>query len=730
MSYGAIGSDERRTTSYSLDLYGNVLKETDNLGNSNLYEYDFLGNVTKSTDRNGVVTEYFYDGLSRITEQKNSKSGILKTSYNEFGEISEKSDGTLYTKYEYNKFGDIEKIIKNSTSELYEYDIDANITKHILDDKDMGKTEYLYKYNDKNLPIEIITPIGTEYITYDKAGRITLKENSQTGTQKKYSYFPDGNIKDILTSQSGETVYFENYSYDKNGNKVYENLNGIVSQYSYDGMSRLKRAIKNNIVTEYEFDGFNNISKEFEIADNKISKKQHFYDLNNRLILSEEQSNVIQYQYDNAGNLTKKSYFTGGKATDSYYRYDGYNRLSEFESNDTYSQYAYNPDGLREYKTVNGVKTRFMYNGADVAGELTDGNYYLYHRATELMGYTSFKGDTYYYRQDSHGNVTAILDITGNEIKSYSYNPYGKKETFSINPEGNNTILYQWKAETDKLHNPFGYCGEYTDNETGLIYLRNRYYDSNNGRFITEDPIKDGLNWYVYCGNNPIMFVDPSGLIITEWDEEHCTNEELKILKQNTKAWNNGNAQEKIKIAQSSRQIREKYLSDGEILLDNGYVEQKQTESVNINVLNDEINIVINISYIRTYTEKFKYLQLTKVVASINENENIIVNDAKITYGQTDIRGKSEIRTTSIRGSNTTFYPNWNKIVDDNGVYSIIGATVYVYAYKENSNEIHQISVTNNVYQKFVTIDNDYYEINELDIFDVLMEAMQRGERN
>ena len=376
----------------------------------------------------------------------------------------------------------------------------------------MGKSEYLYKYNDKNLPIEIITPIGTEYITYDKAGRITLKENSQTGTQKKYSYFPDGNIKDILTSQSGETVYFENYSYDKNGNKVYENLNGIVSQYSYDGMSRLKRAIKNNIVTEYEFDGFNNISKEFEIADNKISKKQHFYDLNNRLILSEEQSNVIQYQYDNAGNLTKKSYFTGGKATDSYYRYDGYNRLSEFESNDTYSQYAYNPDGLREYKTVNGVKTRFMYNGADVAGELTDGNYYLYHRATELMGYTSFKGDTYYYRQDSHGNVTAILDITGNEIKSYSYNPYGKKETFSINPEGNNTILYQWKAETDKFHNPFGYCGEYTDNETGLIYLRNRYYDTNNGRFITEDPIKDGLNWYVYCENNPVMFVDPLGL--------------------------------------------------------------------------------------------------------------------------------------------------------------------------------------------------------------------------
>ncbi len=56
------------------------------------------------------------------------------------------------------------------------------------------------------------------------------------------------------------------------------------------------------------------------------------------------------------------------------------------------------------------------------------------------------------------------------------------------------------------------YCGEYFDSETGLIYLRARYYDPAIGRFISEDPVKDGLNWYVYCSNNPVMFVDPLGL--------------------------------------------------------------------------------------------------------------------------------------------------------------------------------------------------------------------------
>ena len=69
-----------------------------------------------------------------------------------------------------------------------------------------------------------------------------------------------------------------------------------------------------------------------------------------------------------------------------------------------------------------------------------------------------------------------------------------------------------WRLQVETPHNPFRYCGEYYDDETDLIYLRNRYYDNQTGRFITEDPIKDGLNWYSYCGNNPVMFVDPWGL--------------------------------------------------------------------------------------------------------------------------------------------------------------------------------------------------------------------------
>ena len=66
--------------------------------------------------------------------------------------------------------------------------------------------------------------------------------------------------------------------------------------------------------------------------------------------------------------------------------------------------------------------------------------------------------------------------------------------------------------------NPFRYRGYFYDEETGLYYLKTRYYDPETGRFITIDGIEyldpetiNGLNLYAYCGNNPVMNVDPTG---------------------------------------------------------------------------------------------------------------------------------------------------------------------------------------------------------------------------
>jgi len=63
---------------------------------------------------------------------------------------------------------------------------------------------------------------------------------------------------------------------------------------------------------------------------------------------------------------------------------------------------------------------------------------------------------------------------------------------------------------------PFGFAGQWgsqTHADSGLMLLGHRYYDSSTGRFLSCDPIKDGRNWYAYCGNNPLNGVDPWGLV-------------------------------------------------------------------------------------------------------------------------------------------------------------------------------------------------------------------------
>ena len=156
---------------------------------------------------------------------------------------------------------------------------------------------------------------------------------------------------------------------------------------------------------------------------------------------------------------------------------------------------TYNADNLRTTKTVGNTTTEYVWDGQNLVSETEQGTTDTY--TYDMTGvHTRKHGNTVTsYLKDYHGNVIGTADSTGR----LDYDAYGNH--------------LQGDAP-----DPFGYCGEYYDSETGLIYLRNRYYDPSMGRFISEDPAKGGLNWYVYCDNNPIMFVDPLGedaIIIT-----------------------------------------------------------------------------------------------------------------------------------------------------------------------------------------------------------------------
>lgn len=103
-------------------------------------------------------------------------------------------------------------------------------------------------------------------------------------------------------------------------------------------------------------------------------------------------------------------------------------------------------------------------------------------------------GALQYYLHNAHGDVTERTDNLGTVLRRYKYDAFGNEQ----NPEPLDS-------------NPFRFCGEYFDAESGEIYLRARYYDPRTGRFDAEDSARDGLNWYTYCNGNPVTFVDFTG---------------------------------------------------------------------------------------------------------------------------------------------------------------------------------------------------------------------------
>ena len=121
-------------------------------------------------------------------------------------------------------------------------------------------------------------------------------------------------------------------------------------------------------------------------------------------------------------------------------------------------------------------------------------------------------GTKYLYELNGQGDVTGILDTTGKQIVSYTYDAWGKC-----------TIASDTSGKNIGSINPMRYRGYYLDKETGFFYVGSRYYDPNTCRFLNADETEIlklavesdsilGVNLFAYCMNNPIMYSNSTGM--------------------------------------------------------------------------------------------------------------------------------------------------------------------------------------------------------------------------
>ena len=371
-----------------------------------------------------------------------------------------------------------------------------------------------FGYDDENRPTSLTysmgaTTIGQSTTTIDKLNRTTfsaVKLGSKTFTSEYHfaaGGYGTGSVTNLVSSitQPGCNC---GYGYDDNGNIASATLNGKWTGYTYDALGQLiqvndhsdTRSGENGTTWKYTYDlGGNILKKErFAYADttNPLETVTYEYgDANWRDKLTAVNGSTIRY--DAIGNPLNDGTWT--------YTWQNGRQLQKMQKSGVTAEFVYNADGLRVQKTVNGVATKYTLHGKNVV-HMTSGTdeLHVFYDAQNRPAVVVYNGTAYAYVKSLQGDVVAILDENGNAVVSYGYDAWGA-------PLWCTGEL----AETLGKVQPFRFRGYVFDEETGLYYLRSRYYNPRWGRFVNADGAIIQKNLFAYCSNGPIVGYDPSG---------------------------------------------------------------------------------------------------------------------------------------------------------------------------------------------------------------------------
>jgi RHS repeat-associated protein len=316
------------------------------------------------------------------------------------------------------------------------------------------------------------------------------------------------------TSANNTSLLKLNYDYgttDDNGNVKSQTITvsgmsyPLVQTYSYDSLNRLTSAEEksNNVqqwIQSFTFDRYGNRRINTNATTSSlVGPNPQISESNNRITPQTGE----QYLYDSAGNLTKDK-------DGNTFVYDGENKQITYNSGagtTNGANYFYDGDGKRVKKIVgiNSIVTIFVY---DASGKLV---------AEYETNAPQTGGKIQYTTQDTLGSPRVLTNEKGEVTSRRDFLPFGEE----ITTLGGRTTANKY-GQVDNVKQKFS--GYEEDSETGLDFAQARYYSSLQGRFTSIDPIfmkvdrlldPQRINLYAYVRNNPLVFIDPTGLDLT-----------------------------------------------------------------------------------------------------------------------------------------------------------------------------------------------------------------------
>ena len=567
------------STDYAND-YGSVAKiKTGDIGNTYLYNTD--GQLT-SVYHNGMTTTLAYDSDSNLTGIAVGGNTLIGYDYDGQGRLIKETYGNgQIINYEYNSDGYLTKIYFGSTLKYScEYDGDGRISK-IIDSVNNKTTVYSETINSLDGSGYYYATGGsgaashTDYV--NSAGILAQSSDSIQGTASRVTDYSYNAYGELVSQTNAQGTY--TYSYDSFGRPNGGTVNGFnqtavyngaqITQFTYSYLNQPRGAYG------YIYDGIGNI---IGVSENSVLRISYGYDGYGRLIRENNAytGETSVYAYDAGGNIRKVTvyaytiseiisnpavkeiyykyegawadqmtgyivYYTAGPETYTFGNQEGFEVVYDNSGNPvsyrghtltwtmgrslaSYGSvsYKYNENGLRTQKISGSGTWKYFWYGDRLFAESSNGTQiWYYHNETGIQG-MEYGGAQYYYMKNVFGDVIGIVDSSGSIVAKYSYTAWGL------------ATVYDGSGNLDTTTTSIGYLNRiryrsyYYDHESGLYYLQSRYYDPGTGRFISADSPEiciasqayqtNGLNLYVYCLNNPVMYTDPAGCSPVWWN--------------------------------------------------------------------------------------------------------------------------------------------------------------------------------------------------------------------
>ncbi|KYF79686.1 hypothetical protein BE18_35155 [Sorangium cellulosum] len=506
---------------FTYDAAGRVIEERTFDGRVLKYDYSKAGNLSRIDYPDGSFRAFNYDRIGNIVFEQ-STDGIATYPRDSLGRllaaVVEEGEHKIVTMFERDRLGRIVTERQGDKSLRFEYDAHGRRTRRVLPNG--ATTKYVYDALDALVAVEhdgyrmeierdvlgreIWRGRPDEQVSirsgYDTMDRLIEQRVSAStpGTEitkglveRKWSYDALGRVTRIDDGRWGATTY----RYDRIDQLLEARRGSLREVFAYDVAGSLRTMLES---LEAQAG-----SPEWEIAPGDLLRH----------------AGKAKYTYDKRGRRTVKldlgARTEGAEAAATEYAWDCRDRLREVRRPDgTRVRFSYDAFGRRVRKDVvlAGAETadrtvEFLWDGNELAADLerTRGaRVFVHDPGTSVPLLQAEQGQVFAVVNDHLGMPKELLGPDGRVAWSAAHSAWGRVvEVFRD----------QAAQDARPVESPFRLLGQYADDETGLCYVRFRYWDPDVGRWCSPDPlgVAGGAKLFAFDGS-PTLLVDPLGL--------------------------------------------------------------------------------------------------------------------------------------------------------------------------------------------------------------------------